>query len=212
MKILLVDDEEAILKIVKIYLEKEGYGIFTAQNAESAKEIFYNEKIDLLILDWMLPKVSGINLCEEFKRNRDVKIIMLTAKIEVEDELKALFKGADDYIRKPFDPRILVARVNKLLKKEERIRFKDLEIDIRGNKVYRNNDDLLLKNKEFQLLIFFLNNKNIILSREKILDNIWGYDYFGEDRTVDTHIRRLRKKIGENLIKTYRNMGYSLED
>lgn len=212
MNILLADDEEAILKILKIYLEKEGFFCFLAKNGKEAQEIFYTNMIDLAVLDWMMPKVTGIELCTEFKKEKEVKIIILTAKTTDNDELKGLLSGADDYIKKPFDPRVLVARVKKILKIEEKIIWNHLSIDFLAQKVYKEELDLNLNNKEFMLFKYLYENRGLILSREKLLNNVWGFHYFGDDRTVDTHIRRLREKIGQECIKTHRGMGYSLED
>ena len=212
MNILLADDEEAILKILKIYLEKEGFFCFLAKNGKEAQEIFYTNMIDLAVLDWMMPKVTGIELCTEFKKVKEIKIIILTAKTTDNDELKGLLSGADDYIKKPFDPRVLVARVKKILKIEEKIIWNHLSIDFLAQKVYKDELDLNLNNKEFMLFKYLYENRGLILSREKLLNNVWGFHYFGDDRTVDTHIRRLREKIGQECIKTHRGMGYSLED
>lgn len=212
MNILLADDEEAILKILKIYLEKEGFFCFLAKNGKEAQEIFYTNMIDLAVLDWMMPKVTGIELCTEFKKVKEIKIIILTAKTTDNDELKGLLSGADDYIKKPFDPRVLVARVKKILKIEEKIIWNHLSIDFLAQKVYKEELDLNLNNKEFMLFKYLYENRGLILSREKLLNNVWGFHYFGDDRTVDTHIRRLREKIGQECIKTHRGMGYSLED
>jgi DNA-binding response OmpR family regulator len=212
MNILIADDEAYMLKILKAYFEKEGYKVLLAGDGEIGRDLFYNNKIDIAVLDWMMPKLSGVELCKEIKDNSNTKVVMLTAKSENEDEIMALNAGADDYIKKPFDPRILILRVKKLLKLETLVCIGDVKVDFQAQKIFKDNEDLNVTKKEFELMNCFLENKGMILSRKKILDMVWGLDYFGEERTVDTHIRRLREKIGENLIKTHRGMGYSLEE
>lgn len=211
MNILIADDEIYMLKILKAYFEKEGFNVFLAEDGEVALDIFYNNRIDIAILDWMMPKLNGIELCKEIKDKSNIKVLMLTAKSENQDEFIALNIGADDYIKKPFDPRILILRAKKLLKSEMVVCIGNIKIDLQAQKIFKNETDLNVTKKEFELMKCFLENKGIILSRKKLLDMVWGFDYFGEERTVDTHIRRLREKIGENFIKTHRGMGYSLE-
>ncbi|SDW57450.1 DNA-binding response regulator, OmpR family, contains REC and winged-helix (wHTH) domain [Marininema mesophilum] len=212
MNVLIADDEKDMLKILKVYFEKEGFQVFLAEDGEEALTIFYSNKINLAILDWMMPKTSGLQVCKEIKSNSDVKILMLTAKSENEDELEALNIGADDYVRKPFHPGILLTRAKKLLRKEKVAQVKDIKIDLEAKKIYKNNKDLNATKTEFELLNCLLDHKGNILTRKKLLDIVWGFDYFGEERTVDTHIRRLREKIGEGIIKTHRGLGYSLEE
>ncbi|HEY2491916.1 MAG TPA: response regulator transcription factor [Paenibacillus sp.] len=211
MNILIADDDPDMLRIVVAYFKKEGFQIFTAQDGEQALDICMNHKIDLAILDWMMPKVSGIEVCRKLKKQQFAKVLMLTAKGEQEEELMALQIGADDYVRKPFEPRILILRAKKLLNMEEDITFAGLRINMRGGKIYKDGLDLEVTNKEFQLMKCLLEHKGHILSRKVLLDQVWGFDYIGEERTVDTHIRRLREKVGEGLIKTYRGSGYSLQ-
>lgn len=212
MNILIADDEFNMLKITKAYFQKEGFNVFLAEDGDEALDIFCSNKIDLAVLDWMMPKISGIDLCKEIKEKSNVKVLMLTAKCENESELMALNLGADEYIKKPFDPRILIARSKKLLKEENIVCMKELKVDLHAKKILKNDKELNITNKEFKLMECFIKNKGIILSRQKLLDMVWGLDYYGDERTVDTHIRRLREKIGENLIKTHRGMGYSLEE
>ncbi|MDM5188923.1 response regulator transcription factor [Bacillus sp. DX4.1] len=212
MKVLIADDEQDMLKILKAYFEKEGFQVFLAKDGEEALQVFYNEKIDLAILDWMMPKVNGLGVCQEMKKNSSVKVLMLTAKSENEDELKALHSGVDEYVKKPFHPGILLTRAKKLLNKDEVIQVQDLKIDVTKSKVYKNDKELEITKTELELIKCFLNHKGMILTRKKLLDIVWGFDYFGEERTVDTHVRRLRKKIGEHIIKTHRGLGYSLEE
>ncbi|MGZ9816717.1 response regulator transcription factor [Peribacillus simplex] len=212
MKVLIADDEKDMLKILKAYFEREGFHVFLAEDGEEALTIFYSNKINLAILDWMMPKANGLQVCKEIKSNSDTKVLMLTAKSENEDELAALKIGADDYVRKPFHPEILLARAKKLLRKEKIFHIKDIRVDLEAKKIYKNDKDLNATKTEFELMRCFINHKGSILTRKKLLDIVWGFDYFGEERTVDTHIRRLREKIGEGLITTHRGLGYSLEE
>lgn len=211
MNILIADDELSMLKILQAYFKKEGYNVLTAKDGQEALDLFYTNKIDLAILDWMMPKIDGINVCKEIKKKSNTKVFMLTAKSQTEDEIDALSCGADDYVRKPFDPRVLIIRAKKLIGEDEILKIKDLKIDFKTNKVYKDEVELNLTKKELELIKCFVDNKGIILSREKLLNLVWGIDYFGDDRTVDTHIRRLRAKIGEEMIITHRGIGYSLE-
>ncbi|CAI8945784.1 Two-component system response regulator [Bacillus sp. IT-79MI2] len=212
MRVLIVDDEQDMLKILKAYFEKEGFQVLLAKDGEEALEIFYEVKIDLAILDWMMPKRNGITVCQEIKKNSSVKVLMLTAKSENEDELAALQSGADEYVKKPFHPGILLTRAKKLLNQDEVIQVQNLKIDLIKNKVYKSDKELEITKTELELIKCFLNHKGTILTRKKLLDIVWGFDYFGDERTVDTHVRRLRKKIGEDIIKTHRGLGYSLAD
>ncbi|WP_195947620.1 response regulator transcription factor [Paraclostridium bifermentans] len=212
MNILVADDELSMLKIIEAYLRKEGFNVFTASNGEEALDVFYKNKIDLAILDWMMPKIDGIEVCKEIKESSNIKVMMLTAKSQSDDEVDALNFGADDYVRKPFDPRILIIRSKKLMGYSDIVTIKNLKIDFKFTKAFKDNEDIGLTKTEFELLKCFINNKGVILSREKLLDLVWGMDYFGDFRTVDTHIRRLRTKIGENFIVTHRGLGYSLEE
>ncbi|WP_087998813.1 response regulator transcription factor [Gottfriedia solisilvae] len=209
MNILIADDELDMLKILKVYFEKEGYTVFLAEDGEKALDIFYQEKIDLAVIDWMMPHVSGVSVCKEIKQKGDTKVLMLTAKSEVENELYALNIGADDYVNKPFHPGILLTRAKKLLKDDQSILFDELKIDLQAKKVFKNDVDLNLTKKEMDLISCFIRNRGKILSRENLLMTVWGIDYEGDDRTVDTHIRRLREKIGGELIQTHRGLGYS---
>lgn len=210
INILIADDEKDMLKILQAYFKKEGYNVFLAEDGEQAIDLFYNEQIDLAILDWMMPYNSGINVCKEIKKNGHTKVLMLTAKSEDEDELQALKQGADDYVRKPFHPGVLITRAKKLLNDEHLIVVSNIKVDFKGKLAYKNDDNLNLTKKEFDLLSCLVRNRGNILSRENLLINVWGIDYDGDDRTVDTHIRRLREKIGEDLIQTHRGLGYSL--
>lgn len=213
MKVLIAEDESYMSKIIEMYFKKEGYETYVAKDGEEALECLYSKAIDLVILDWMMPKVSGIEVCKEIRRLQyPAKVLMLTAKSEVEDEIVGLTNGADEYIRKPFDPKILLLRAKKLMGNQEEISCKGLSVDLQANKVYLDGNVIVLSKKELELLQCLLQNKNKILSREQLLDRVWGLDYYGDDRTVDTHIRRLRSKIGEDLIITHRGIGYSMEE
>ncbi|MBW7457527.1 response regulator transcription factor [Paenibacillus sepulcri] len=212
MKLLLADDEPLMLQILKAYFHKEGFHTLLAQDGEEALDLFYNNRVDLAVLDWMMPKRSGVEVCREIKKTGRTKVLLLTAKGDQEDEFAALQSGADDYMRKPFDPRILLIRARKLLQLTDKIMLGDLTIDMEGQKIYRGGHDVLATSREFQLMRYLVVNKGQIVTRKMLLDQVWGFDYFGEERTVDTHIRRLREKIGEHRIKTFRGMGYSLVD
>ncbi|PEX94044.1 response regulator transcription factor [Bacillus cereus] len=212
MKVLIADDEQDMLRILKAYFEKEGFEVLLAKDGEEALQIFYDEKIDLAILDWMMPVYNGITVCQEMKKNSSIKVLMLTAKSDCEDELAALQSGADEYVKKPFHPGVLLTRAKKLVQHDDVIQIQDVQINFAKNKVFKDNKELDITKTELELIKCFLHHKGMILTRKKLLDIVWGFDYFGEERTVDTHVRRLRKKIGENIIKTHRGLGYSLEE
>ncbi|CEO21866.1 response regulator transcription factor [Paraclostridium sordellii] len=212
MNILVADDELSMLKIIEAYLKKENFNVLTASDGEEALEKFYENKIDLAILDWMMPNIDGIEVCKQIKEKSDTKVMMLTAKGQVDYEIDALNIGADDYIKKPFDPRLLIIRVKKLIGYNDIFKLKNLKVDLRQQKAFKDDKDLGLTKTEFELLKTLVNNKGSILPREKLLDLVWGMDYYGDLRTVDTHIRRLRSKIGEEYITTHRGLGYCLED
>ncbi|MCK9861119.1 response regulator transcription factor [Paenibacillus sp. ATY16] len=212
MNLLLADDEPMMLQILESYFMKEGFNVLTAGDGEEALELFYEHRVDIAVLDWMMPKVNGVEVCKEIKRVSRTKVLLLTAKGEPEDELYALNAGADDYVRKPFDPRVLIARACKLLNWDSQLRSGDLVVDMEAQKIYRDGNDVQATSKEFQLMKYLIQNKGQIVPRKMLLDQVWGFDYYGDDRTVDTHIRRLREKIGESRIKTFRGLGYSLEE
>ncbi|CEN77572.1 response regulator transcription factor [Paraclostridium sordellii] len=212
MNILVADDELSMLKIIEAYLKKENFSVLTASDGEEALEKFYENKIDLAILDWMMPNIDGIEVCKQIKEKSDTKVMILTAKGQVDDEIDALNIGADDYIKKPFDPRLLIIRVKKLIGYNDIFKLKNLKVDLKQQKAFKDDKDLGLTKTEFELLKTLVNNKGSILPREKLLDLVWGMDYYGDLRTVDTHIRRLRSKIGEEYITTHRGLGYCLED
>ncbi|AOR25154.1 response regulator transcription factor [Clostridium taeniosporum] len=211
MNVLIADDENSMVKILEAYFKKEGFNTFIAKDGEESLEIFNSNNIDLAILDWMMPKINGIDACKYIKENSNTKVLILTAKSQNEDELIALNCGADEFIKKPFDPRILLIRAKKLIPLNDEINIDDLKINIGEMKAYKGEEILKLTRIEYELLLVFIKNKGIILSRNKLIDLVWGMDYEGDYRTVDTHIRRLRAKIGEDTIKTYRGIGYCLE-
>ena len=219
IQILVVDDESRMRKLVKDFLQREGYSVLEAGDGMEAMDIFYEQKIDLVILDVMMPRMDGWQTCREIRRDSTVPIIMLTARSEERDELQGFELGVDEYISKPFSPKILVARVGALLKRiygtdaEEKIEAGGIELDKAAHQVQVDGKSIDLSYKEFELLTYFLENQGIALSREKILNNVWTYDYFGDARTIDTHVKKLRNKLGDkgNYIKTIWGMGYKFE-
>ena len=217
IQILVVDDESRMRKLVKDFLQREGYSVLEAGDGMEAMDIFYDQKIDLVILDVMMPRMDGWQTCREIRRDSTVPIIMLTARSEERDELQGFELGVDEYISKPFSPKILVARVGALLKRitdaEEKMEAGGIELDKAAHQVQVDGKSIDLSYKEFELLTYFLENQGIALSREKILNNVWNYDYFGDARTIDTHVKKLRNKLGDkgNYIKTIWGMGYKFE-
>lgn len=221
VKILVVDDESRMRKLVRDFLERAGYRIIEAENGLEAMEIFYenNKEIGLLILDVMMPKMDGWQVCREVRQSSQVPIIMLTARSEERDELQGFELGVDEYISKPFSPKILVARVEAILRRsrgmdaDESMDAGGIVIDKAAHRVQIDGEDIDLSFKEFELLTYFVENQGIALSREKILNNVWNYDYFGDARTIDTHVKKLRNKLqGKgNYIKTIWGMGYKFE-
>ncbi|MBZ9607966.1 response regulator transcription factor [Clostridium estertheticum] len=219
--ILIVDDEERIRNLVSIYLRKEQYNILQAENGNEAVNIFNKNKVDLIILDVMMPIMDGWDVCKEIRKTSNIPVIMLTAKSEEDDELLGFELGTDHYITKPFVPKLLVAKVKAIIRRtystepvlKEGNNFDGLVVDNLSHEVTVDNSEIYLSPKEFELLNYFILNKSIVLSREKILDALWGIDYFGDLRTVDTVIKRLREKLGEKsyLIATIRGAGYKFE-
>lgn len=220
IKILVVDDEERMRKLVRDFLVKKGYQVIEASNGAEALDIFFEKNdISLVILDVMMPKLNGYQTLSEIREYSKVPVIMLTAKGEEKDELAGFELGADEYISKPFSPKILVARVEALLRRttsaddEERIEVGGIILDKSSRTVTIDGNLIDLSFKEFELLSYFLENQSIALSREKILNHVWDYDYFGDARTIDTHVKKLRAKMGEKgeYIKTIWGMGYKFE-
>lgn len=219
MKILIADDEARMRKLVSDFLKKEGFEVLEADNGKKALDIFNGDpNIDLIILDIMMPELDGWSVCRQIRKGSKVPIIMLTARSEESDELFGFDLGADEYITKPFSPMILVARVQALLRRTGNVDyttklFDGLEINEIGRDVYIDGARLELSPKEFELLVYLADNKGIALSREQILNSVWDYDYFGDARTVDTHIKKLRLKLGDkgDFIQTVRGLGYKFE-
>lgn len=217
IKILVVDDESRMRKLVKDFLIRKDYTVLEASNGEEAVDTFIEHKdIALIILDVMMPKMDGWQVCKEIRQFSQVPIIMLTAKSDERDELLGFELGVDEYISKPFSPKILVARVEAILRRtsgalqEEVLTAGDIELDIAAHTVKVKGKNVELSFKEFELLNYFVVNQGVALSREKILNNVWNYDYFGDARTIDTHVKKLRSKLGDcgNYIKTIWGMGY----
>ncbi len=219
-KILVVDDESRMRKLVKDFLEKKDFQVLEAANGEEAVDIFYEDKdIELIILDVMMPKMDGWEVCREIRKNSKVPIIMLTARGDERDELLGFELGVDEYISKPFSPKILVARVEAILRRSgvadasDVISAGGIVMDKAAHQVSVDGQVVDLSFKEFELLEYFLENQGIALSREKILNSVWNYDYFGDARTIDTHVKKLRSKIGDkgDYIKTVWGMGYKFQ-
>ncbi|MGY0394749.1 MULTISPECIES: response regulator transcription factor [unclassified Fusobacterium] len=216
-KILVIDDEWKIRKLIKDYLVREGYIVDEAGDGEEGIEKFFSNVYDIVILDIMMPKIDGWSVCRKIREESQIPIIMLTARADEGDQLFGFELETDEYMTKPFNPKLLVAKVKALLRRDGKIvdnapmSFRDLMIDGVKREVRLKDEILELTPKEYDLLYFFIENKGIALSREKILNSVWGWDYFGDSRTVDTHIKRLRKKIGDDYIQTVRGFGYKFE-
>lgn len=219
MKVLVVDDESRMRKLIKDFLMVKDFKVIEAEDGEKALDIFYEQKnINLIILDVMMPKRDGWSVCREIREHSAIPIIMLTAKGEEMDELLGFQLGVDEYISKPFSPKILVARVEALVRRtqpktSQLVKKGTIEFDKISHTLKVENETIELSYKEFELLGFFIDNEDIALSREKILNNVWNYDYFGDVRTVDTHIKKLRNKLGDkaDYIKTVWGLGYKFE-
>ena len=222
LRVLIVEDEKALAEILEYNFKKEGYAVDTASDGEIALDKIIFKAPDLVILDWMLPKLSGIELCKKVRSNKKIKnipIIMLTARGEEEDRLKGLEMGADDYVTKPFSLNELLARAKAVLKRirpifaEEEIIFEDIKINIGTHKIFRNNKEIKLGPTEFNLLRFFMENISRVFSRQQLLNHVWKHDALVEPRTVDVHVRRLRKSLNagnqKDYIRTVRSAGYS---
>ena len=221
-KILIVDDDEAIAELVSLYLAKECFDTMMVHDGEKALVAFDTYHPNLVLLDLMLPGIDGYQVCREIRKKSQCPIIMLTAKGEVFDKVLGLELGADDYVVKPFSPKEIMARINAVMKRRtkvdptnsrETIKFEGLEIDMVGRNVYVDGQKAVLTPKEYELLFYMVKNSGIALSREKLLSDVWGYDFYGDDRTVDTHIKMLRSNLKEyrKFIITLRGMGYKFE-
>jgi DNA-binding response OmpR family regulator len=219
LKILVVDDEQRMRKLVKDFLVKQNFDVIEAGDGEEAVDLFYaNKDIALIILDVMMPKMDGWEVCREIRNYSEVPIIMLTAKGDEKDELQGFDLGVDEYISKPFSPKILVARVEAILRRTNALEegakeVGGISINQSAHEVKIDGKIIELSFKEFELLTYFVNNQGVALSRERILNNVWNYDYFGDARTIDTHVKKLRSKLGEKgeYIKTIWGMGYKFE-
>lgn len=220
IKVLIADDESRMRKLVNDFLSRNNYDVIEAFDGQDAIEKFYNDKdISLIILDVMMPRMDGWQALQEIRKDSNIPVIMLTAKSEEKDELDSFDLGADEYISKPFSPKVLTARVDALLRRSYNIDSNEI-VDVGGiiinnsaHTVSIDNEEIELSFKEFELLNYFVENKGIALSRAKILNNVWNYDYFGDARTIDTHVKKLRKKLGSkgDYIKTIWGMGYKFE-
>lgn len=220
LKILVVDDEMRLRKLVKDFLHKKGYDVLEASDGEEALDLFFSDKsISLIICDIMMPKLNGYEVVKEIRHYSDIPIIMLTAKGEESDELQGYDLGVDEYISKPFSPRILVARVEAILRRSHALASSQtlsvggISIDLDAHEVKVDDKPVVLSYKEFELLQYFMINQGVALSREKILNQVWNYDYYGDPRTIDTHVKKLRSKLGKkgDCIKTIWGIGYKFE-
>ena len=218
MKILIVDDEILIRKVIKEYCILENYEVVEAENGIDAIEKIKHDNIDLIVLDVMMPKLDGLSAFKEIKKIKNIPTIVLSARSEEFDKLTGFELGIDDYVTKPFSPKELMARIKAVLKRSKNIEdsyiYEDLKIDTLGRVVTIDNKEVKLTPKEYELLNYFIENKGIALSREQLLTKVWGYNFFGDDRTVDTHIKMLRNNLGKyrNLIVTVRGVGYKYNE
>ena len=212
-KILIVEDEDKIRKIVKTFLEKKSFEIVEVSDGKDAIDSFLTEKPDLVILDVMLPHKNGFEICKEIREFGNTPILMLTAKTQDTDEINGFQLGVDDFLRKPFSLEVLLVRVNKLLNISAKgvIQISNIIINEQSRNVEVSGNDIKLSPKEYDLLMYLYRNKNIAVDRDKILNDVWNFSYYGDDRTVDTHIKSLRKKNGQDIIETIRGIGYMLK-
>jgi DNA-binding response OmpR family regulator len=220
-RLLIVDDEQKIREVIKEYAEFNEFEVAEAEDGMDAIKIIKEEDFDIIVMDVMMPKLDGFSACKEIKKVKDIPVIMLSARGEEYDKLFGFELGVDDYMVKPFSPKELMARINAILARRkpqneepEILKFKGLEINILAREVSVDDERVELTPKEYDLLFYLVKNKNIALSREKLLSEIWGYDFYGDDRTIDTHIKNLRNNIGEyrDMISTLRGVGYKFED
>lgn len=217
MKVLIVDDEELIRNVIKEYALLEKWDILEAENGLEAISIVDNNEIDVIVLDIMMPKLDGYSTYKEIKKLKNIPTIILSARNDEYDKLFGFELGVDDYLAKPFSPKELIARIKAITRRsnplDDKFIYQNLIVDFMGHTVSINNKEVKLTPKEYEILTYFIKNKNIAISRDVLLNQIWGYDFFGDDRTIDTHIKMLRNNLGEyrELIKTVRGMGYKFE-
>ncbi|MCU4729956.1 response regulator transcription factor [Bacillus cereus] len=221
--VLLVEDERRLREIVSDYFRNEGFEVIEAEDGKKALELFADHEIDLIMLDIMLPEIDGWSVCRRIRKESAVPIIMLTARSDEDDTLLGFELGADEYVTKPFSPKVLVARAKTLLKRadgavgvaeENAMSLAGIEVNRLSRTVLVDGEEIILTHKEFELLVYLMENKGIVLSRQHLLDQLWGYDYYGDDRTVDTHIKKLRNKLGDKAkhIGTVIRVGYKFEE
>ncbi|PEY44746.1 DNA-binding response regulator [Bacillus cereus] len=221
--VLLVEDERRLREIVSDYFRNEGFEVIEAEDGKQALELFAEHTIDLIMLDIMLPEIDGWSVCRRIRKESEVPIIMLTARSDEDDTLLGFELGADEYVTKPFSPKVLVARAKTLLKRadgavgvaeENALSMAGIDVNRLSRTVSVNGEEIILTHKEFELLVYLMENKGIVLSRQHLLDQLWGYDYYGDDRTVDTHIKKLRNKLGDKAkhIGTVIRVGYKFEE
>lgn len=215
MNVLIIDDEILIRNVVKEYCLKENFNVYEASNGIEGLEVLNNNNIDIIVLDIMMPKMDGYTFFSKMKEKYNIPTIVLSARSEEYDKLFGFSVGIDDYLTKPFSPKELIARIKAILKRTKKIEedifiYQGIKIDLKGRVFYIDNKEINITPKEFDLLVFFINNPNEAISREQILNKVWGYDYYGDDRTIDTHIKILRNKMGKyrDLIVTVRSIGY----
>ena len=217
MKVLIVDDEKLIRDVIKEYATLENFEVLEAENGIQALDIIAENDIDVIVLDIMMPKMDGYTFFQELKKEHNIPTIILSARNDEYDKLLGFDLGVDDYLTKPFSPKELIARIKAITRRgkqtEDKFIYKNLVIDFIGHTIEINNKEINVTPKEFDILTYFINNQNVAISREALLNKLWGYDYFGDDRTVDTHIKMLRNNLGEyrDLIKTVRGVGYKFE-
>lgn len=217
MNILIVDDEELIRDVIKEYSENEGYKVYEASDGIEALDIIKMNKIDVIVLDIMMPKLDGFSTYKEIKEIKNIPTIILSARSDEFDKLLGFELGVDDYLTKPFSPKELIARIKAVTKRtngaQDKFIYHDLVVDFMGYTIYIEDKEVKLTPKEFEILTYMIKNKNVAISRENLLSTIWGYDYFGDDRTIDTHVKMLRNNLGKyrDLIQTVRGIGYKFE-
>lgn len=217
MNLLIVDDEKLIREVIKEYALLENYNIYEAENGIEALKQIEKNNIDVIVLDIMMPKMDGYSFFKEMKKDYNIPTIILSARSDEYDKLLGFDLGIDDYLTKPFSPKELMARIKAITRrgktKEDKFTHQDLIVDFIGHTIEINNKEINVTPKEFDLLTYFINNKNIAITREALLNKLWGYDYYGDDRTIDTHIKMLRNNLGKyrDLIKTVRGVGYKFE-